>query len=135
MRAMRFGKQLMQRQVAMRPMKIAPMHFYQARLFSYAAVTEMESQFTSETQKTYATFQTSDFSFKSLLEAMFQLQSIEMSYQEYRDNYPVADELIHYFESMIEGEVQVTASQVAKLVNFGAQFGIGSHSFWEFCLE
>ena len=36
---------------------------------------------------------------------------------------------------MLEGDVQVSASQVAKLINFGAQFGVGSQQYWEFCLE
>jgi hypothetical protein len=58
-----------------------------------------------------------------------------MTYQTYSDFYPMADELVHYFEQMLEGDVQVSASQVAKLINFGAQFGIGSHQYWDFCLE
>ena len=48
-----------------------PMNFYKARFFSTsAAVTEMEYKFTSETQKTYANFETSDLSFNSLLDSM-----------------------------------------------------------------
>jgi hypothetical protein len=111
------------------------MMLYQARLFSYAAVTEMESQFTSETQKTYATFQTSDLSFRSLLEAMESLQKSEMTYEDHSEYYPMADELVHYFEQMLEEDLQVSGSQVGMLINFGAQFGVGSHQFWDFCLE
>ena len=76
-----------------------PMNFYKARYFSTAAaVTEMEYKFSSETQKTYANFQTSDLSFNSLLEAMDSLQKTEMTYQDYSEYYPMADELVHYFE-------------------------------------
>ena len=38
----------------------------------------------------------------------------------------MADELVHYFEQMLEGDVQVSGNQVAKLIFFGSQFGIGS---------
>jgi hypothetical protein len=116
-RAMNFGRQMMQRtaMVSMRYNYQAPKPvFFQAqntRMFSgYAAVTEMETQFTSETQKTYATFQTSDLSFKSLLESMENLQKTEMTYQEYNEFYPMADELVHYFEKMIDQEIQVNAN-------------------------
>jgi hypothetical protein len=118
MRALRFGKTLVQRQLLTRA--VPHMRLYQARMFSYAAVTEMESQFTSETQKTYASFETSDLSFKSLLEAMENLQKTEMTYQDYSEYYPMADELVHYFEGMLEGDLDVTANQVARLINFGA---------------
>jgi hypothetical protein len=112
------------------------MNLYRARFFSSsAAVTEMEMKFSSETQKTYANYQTSDLSFNSLLEAMEGLQRTEMTYQDYNDFYPLADELVHYFEQMLEGDIQVSASQVSRMINFGAQFGVGSQQYWEFCLE
>ena len=47
----------------------------------------------------------------------------------------MADELVHYFEQMLEGDVQVSGNQVAKLIFFGSQFGVGSQEFWVFCLE
>jgi hypothetical protein len=47
----------------------------------------------------------------------------------------MADELVHYFEQMLEGDVQVSGNQVAKLIFFGSQFGVGGQEYWEFCLE
>lgn len=66
---------------------------------------------------------------------MDNLQKTEMTYQEYNDFFPLADELVHYFEQMADQDVQITANQVARLINFGAQYGIGSSQFWEFTLD
>lgn len=66
---------------------------------------------------------------------MENLQKTEMTYQEYNEFYPMADELVHYFEKMIDQEMQVSAAQIARLINFGSIFGTGSHQFWEFLLD
>ena len=58
-----------------------------------------------------------------------------MTYQEYYEFFPVADELVHYFEEMVDDGLEISATQLTKLISFGAQFSIGSEKFWHFLLE
>ena len=50
-----------------------------------------------------------------------------MSLEEYESFYPMADELIHYFEELSEdNSYKPSSSEIDALVSFGARFEVSS---------
>jgi len=75
------------------------------------------------------------------MDTVSRLNDHEMSYHEYQDFFPMADEVSLYLVDLIEEEGEdsliqrCTSSQAVSLVNFGTKFEIGEKTFWNFVLD
>ena len=85
-----------------------------------AAVTEMENVFGSLTHQTYTEFNSTDLSFDSVLDSIVNLEKQEISFENFTEFHPYADELLVYFEELVDNSHRITAAQAMSLVGFGA---------------
>ena len=111
----------------------------QLRYFSgQAAMTQLEYSFT---HNVYQNFQHSDLSFDSLITAMHDISKKDLSYHEFNEFYPMADELGHYLDQAIEERGSayylsiITADQATNLLKFALKFGIGLDSLMKLALD
>ena len=102
---------------------------------AYAAVTEMEQTFHESTHQTYESFNNTDLTLESVLTQMQAMERQDMSFEDFQSFFPLADELVHYFEELHDESHQMTATQTLSLISFGSKFTISSMVFWDFVLQ
>lgn len=58
-----------------------------------------------------------------------------MSFEDFQQFFPLADELVHYIEELHEDTHEITATQTLSLISFGSKFTISSMVFWDIALQ
>lgn len=74
------------------------------RSFGYAATSQLETNLDVDAiwASLAGTDSGSDFEIKSIVEAMCSLQNHDMSYSEFEEMEPMAQELLHYLEECLQ---------------------------------
>ena len=63
------------------------------------------------------------------------MEQNDLSFEDYQQYFPLADELVHYFEEMHDDSHEITGAQTLSLISFGSKFSISSMVFWDFTLS